>query len=79
MGQAKRYGRQRELMRKLFARHGGNQVQACEEYAASVRCGIVPHKSNRNKVAPEKYAVSLWYDGTKKGMAFRSIMLRILY
>ena len=67
MGQVKRYGQQRELMRQLFARHSGNQAKACEEYAASIRSGIVPHKSNRNNIAPEKYAVSLWYDGTKRG------------
>jgi len=62
-----RYGKQRELMRALCAKHRGDPLKACGEFAAADRSGLVPHKSNRNKVAPEKYAVSLWYDGIKKG------------
>ena len=62
-----RYGRQRELMRELCAKHDGDQVSACGEYASAARNGLVPHKSNRNKVPPEKYAISLWYDGVKRG------------
>ena len=62
-----RYGKQRELMRELFAKHEGNQNKVCEEYAIADRNGLVPHKSNRNNVPPEKYAIALWYDGIKRG------------
>ena len=62
-----RYGKQRELMRALCAKHGGDPIKVCEEYAAADRLGLVPHKSNRNNVPPEKYAISLWYDGIKRG------------
>ena len=67
MKRGKRNGEQRELMRALYAKHSGDPFKVCVEYAAADRRGLVPHKSNRNRIAPEKYAVALWYDGMTKG------------
>ena len=64
---ANKYGKQRELMRDLYAMHAGNHEKICKEYAQADREGMVPHKSNRNQVSPEKYAISLLYDGIKRG------------
>ena len=52
-------------MRKLVRERGPDQVKVCAAYAEAEREGLVRHKSNRNGVTPEKYALSLWYDGLR--------------
>jgi hypothetical protein len=67
MGRSNTYGKQRKLMRELFEKYAGSPTKICGEYAEADRRGLVPHKSNRNKVPPEKYAIALLYDGIKRG------------
>jgi hypothetical protein len=62
-----KYGQQRNLMRALFQKHGGDKHKICAEFAQADRNGLVPHKSNLNKVTEAKYAQALWYDGIKRG------------
>jgi hypothetical protein len=54
-------------MRALFQKHAGDKDKVCAEFAQAGRDGLVPHKSNLNKVTEEHYALDLWYDGIKKG------------
>ena len=61
-----KYG-QRNYMCSLFAKHAGNKLKVCAEFAQADHAGLIEHKSNLNKVKKEKYALALWYDGAKKG------------
>lgn len=54
---------QREYMRKMVRELGLDQAKVCAAYVKAERKGLVRHKSNRNGVTPEQYALSLWYDG----------------
>ena len=64
-------GTQRDLMRVLFVKHEGDQKKICEEYAIADRAGLVPRRSNTNKISEAKYAEFLLHDGLKKGWLFK--------
>lgn len=56
---------QREYMRKMVRELGLDRAIVCAAYVKAEREGLVRHKSNRNGVTPEKYALALWYDGLR--------------
>ena len=63
---------QRDVMRAIYARCGGNIDDAVNEYAASERRGEVARRSNSAGVPPEAYARALLQDGERKGWLPRS-------
>lgn len=67
IGGSQRWSGQREIMREIYARVGGNESRAIAEYAAAERAGIVQRKNNRSGLTPEAYARALLADGYKKG------------
>jgi hypothetical protein len=67
MKASSKYETQREYMRKLFQKHGGDKDKVCAELAQAIRRGLVSHRSNLNRITEEYYAQALWYDGIKKG------------
>ena len=52
-------------MRKIVEELGPDREKVCAAYVKAEREGLVQHKSNRNDVTPEKYALLLWYDGLR--------------
>ena len=54
---------QREYMRKMVRELGLDQVKVCAAYVKAEREGLVRHRSNINRIAPEEYALFLWNDG----------------
>ncbi len=57
---------QRDLMRFLVGRLGYNENAVCREYAAAERRGLVPRRSDKYQLPPEKYAHRLYSDGIRK-------------
>ncbi|MEK7656119.1 MAG: uracil-DNA glycosylase family protein [Elusimicrobiota bacterium] len=64
--------KQRELMRELFARHGGNEDSVVAAYAVAERSGRVQRVSDNHKLSSEEYGMRLFYDGTKKGWIYKA-------
>ena len=58
---------QRDVMRRLWKLHRGNEAKVVAAYAKAERDGEIPRKSNTNDVSAEDYAVALLKDGLKKG------------
>ena len=58
---------QRDLMRDLNRRLGGDHDKVVAAYAAAERRGDVKRTSNVRGIEPEEYAERLYRDGTIKG------------
>ena len=58
---------QRDVMRDLNRRFGGDRDKVVAAYAAAERRGDVKRASNVRGMAPEEYAGRLYADGVKKG------------
>lgn len=58
---------QRDVMRELDRRFGGDHDQVVAAYAAAERRGDVKRASNVLGMAPEEYAERLYRDGVAKG------------
>ncbi len=58
---------QRDVMRNLFRRFGGDHDRIVAAYAAAERAGDVQRASNVRGMEPEEYAERLYQDGIKKG------------
>lgn len=58
---------QRDTMRDLFLRFGGDAHRTIAAYAAAERAGLVTRRSNVRGMEPEEYASRLFADGVKKG------------
>jgi len=56
---------QREFMKEIATRHGGNRDATIEEYAKKDAAGEIPRKSKR--ISSYDYAVAMWADGMSKG------------
>ncbi|WP_395645490.1 hypothetical protein [Terricaulis sp.] len=54
--------KQRELFRKLFIEHNGDEGLVCAAYADAERAGLVVRRRNKNRFTPEMYAAALWND-----------------
>lgn len=58
---------QRDVMRDLDRRFGGDQDKVVAAYAAAERRGEVERGSNVHGMSPEEYAARLYADGVAKG------------
>ena len=58
---------QRDVMRDLYRRFGGDQDRVVAAYAAAERRGDVDRASNVRHMEPEEYAERLYLDGIAKG------------
>ena len=58
---------QRDVMRNLHRRLGGDHDKVVAAYAAAERSGEVQRASNVREMEPEEYAERLYRDGVKKG------------
>ncbi len=58
---------QRDMMRELYRRAGGDEERAVVAYAAAERRGEVERRSNSRHISPEDYARRLLADGLAKG------------
>ena len=58
---------QRDVMRDLYRRLGGDQDRVIAAYAAAERRGDVRRASNVRDMEPEEYARRLYADGVVKG------------
>ena len=58
---------QRDMMRGLYRRVGGDHERVVAAYAAAERSGDVQRASNVRQMTPEEYAERLYQDGVKKG------------
>lgn len=58
---------QRDVMRNLHRRFGGDHDRIVAAYAAAERSGNVKRASNVRGMEPEEYAERLYQDGIKKG------------
>jgi hypothetical protein len=58
---------QRDVMRELNRRYGGDPGQVVAAYAAAERRGDVKRDSNVRGMTPEEYAERLYHDGVSKG------------
>jgi hypothetical protein len=54
--------KQRELFRKLYREHNGNEEAVCAAYARAEKTGVVARRSNKNGYTAEAYAAALWKD-----------------
>lgn len=57
---------QRDVMRNLHGRFGGDHDRIVAAYAAAERSGAVQRASNVRGMEPEEYAERLYQDGLKK-------------
>jgi hypothetical protein len=58
---------QRDVMRDLHRRLGGDPERVIAEYAAAERRGEAPRTSDTRGMDPEEYARRLYRDGITKG------------
>ena len=58
---------QRDVMRELNRRFGGDHDKVVAAYAAAERRGDVKRTSNVRGMEPEEYAERLYRDGVAKG------------
>lgn len=58
---------QRDYMRELLIRFGGDRDKVCAAYARAEQEGIVARNRNTHNMPPEDYSAALWEDGVKKG------------
>lgn len=58
---------QRDVMRSVYAKCGGDDERAVREYAEAERRGEVQRSSNAYSLSPEQYARALLADGKRKG------------
>ena len=58
---------QRDVMRDLNRRFGGDQDKVVAAYAGAERRGDVKRASNVHGITPEEYARRLYADGVAKG------------
>ena len=58
---------QRNVMRDLHRRFGGDHDRVVAAYAAAERRGEVKRSSNVRNMTPEEYASRLYADGVAKG------------
>ena len=63
----KRVMRQRDVMRELFRRFGGDRTRVVEAYAEAERRGEVKRKSDSHDTSADEYASRLFADGVRKG------------
>ena len=66
-GAAAAPARQRDVMRRLWAIYGPDEVRVTREYATAERRGEVGRARNTYNLSPEDYARRLLADGIKKG------------
>ena len=59
-------GVQRDVMRDLYRKHGGDRDVVCAAYAEAESSGLAPRK-RKGSMSAEVYAKALWADGIKKG------------
>lgn len=59
--------RQREFMRELFIKHGGDQKKVCAAYARAEKAGHVTRSRDENNATPEQHAQTLWKDAQRWG------------
>lgn len=62
-----RAGSQREVMQRLWARHGGDVPAVVRAWIEAVHTGEAERRSNERGQSDEEYAKRLIYDGRKKG------------
>lgn len=58
---------QRDVMRAVYAKCGGDDERAVRQYAEAERRGEVHRGSNAYSLSPEQYARALLADGKRKG------------
>jgi hypothetical protein len=58
---------QREVMRRLYREHRGNEEQVVRAYAEAERHGDAPRVSNKHGSDALTYAGALFADGGRKG------------
>ena len=58
---------QREKMKELYRKFGGNEDLVVKEYAQAEQRGEVTRDSNDHDFSPENYARRLLNDGLSKG------------
>lgn len=58
---------QREVMRRLYQVHRGNEEQVVRAYVTAEHRGDVQRASNVNGMDAESYARALFDDGRRKG------------
>ena len=56
---------QREYMKEIATRNGGDRGATIEEYAMKDAAGEIPRRSK--KISSYDYAVAMWADGISKG------------
>lgn len=61
---------QRDMMRKVFKKNGGNIKLIVAEYASMEKLGYVSRKSNTINISTEQYAMRLLKDGVNKGWIY---------
>ncbi len=64
--------RQREYMRRLYARFGDEPDILIRRYADAERKGIVCRAKNTFDLTAEQYAAALYRDGKRKGWITQS-------
>jgi len=57
---------QRDMMRHLFRRFGGDRLRVVEAYAEAERRGEVVRVRNSNHMSADEYASCLFADGIRK-------------
>ena len=60
-------GTQRDFMRNLYKRLGGDRDQVVAAYAAAERSGNVARARNSRGINADEYARRLWNDGVLLG------------
>ncbi len=58
---------QRDLMRKLYRHHNGDETAVCSAYVKAEGEGFIFRTTGDLKMPPEIYARELWRDGIAKG------------
>ena len=59
--------KQREYLRQLYQRFGGDQERVIRAYAAGEEEGVVSRKSNSYRLTSLQYAKQMWVDAIDKG------------
>lgn len=58
---------QRDVMRRLYREHGGDEALVVAAYARAEAAGEVQRKRDKNGQTAEEYAKALFRDGERKG------------
>ncbi len=59
--------RQREYMRQLATKHGGDKKKVCAAYAKAERDRLLKRSRDENDLSPEAHADVLWRDAQRWG------------